>query len=78
MDLINWIMQNYQTILSIFFGVVFVASVIVRLTPTTKDDTALRSIVSFLDNFSVVKTADDKEVLERAKKHLDANPAGNA
>lgn len=66
----NWIVTNWPYILSIFCGVVVVASVIVKLTPTTKDDSVLGKIIAFLDHFSIVKTANDKKLIEIAKDNL--------
>lgn len=38
-----------------WFGtIVAAASIIVKATPTTKDDSVLEKVVNFLDNFSVV------------------------
>lgn len=73
MDIITWIMQNYQAIFSIAFGVIMLCSLIVRLTPNTKDDEIVSKIIKFLDSFSVVKTAKDKDLLERAKKNIEGN-----
>ena len=66
----KWITENWAYIVSAAAGVVFVSSVIVGLTPTTKDDSVLRKIIKFLDHFSIFKTADDKELIERAEKNL--------
>lgn len=66
----DWIVENWAYIVSALAGVVFVSSVVVRLTPTTKDDSVLRKVISFLDHFSIFKTADDKELIERAKKTI--------
>lgn len=70
MDIITWIVSHIQVILSILFGVIFVCSLIVKLTPNTKDEEVLTKIIGFLDNFSVVKTAKDKDLIERAKKNM--------
>lgn len=50
----NWIVENYQAAFAIFGQIVAVASAIVVLTPSTKDDEVLRKIVKFLELFSVV------------------------
>lgn len=73
MDIITWIVSHIQVILSVLFGVIFVCSLIVKLTPNTKDDEVLTKIIGFLDHFSVVKTAKDKDLLERAKKNIEGN-----
>ncbi len=73
MDIITWIVSHIQVILSVLFGVIFVCSLIVKLTPNTKDDEVLTKIIGFLDHFSVVKTAKDKDLIERAKKNIEGN-----
>jgi MFS superfamily sulfate permease-like transporter len=67
----NWIVTNWPYILSALFGVVVVASIIVKMTPTTKDDSVLGKIVSFIDHFSLAKTANDKKLIEIAKETLN-------
>ena len=66
----NWIVTNWSYILSAFFGVVVVASIIVKLTPTTKDDSILGKVIAFIDHFSLAKTANDKELINIAKDNL--------
>ena len=70
MNIFVWIKENWAYIVSALAGVVFVSSVVVRLTPTTKDDSVLRKIINFLDHFSIFDTADNKELIERAKKTI--------
>ena len=67
----NWIVENWAYILSAFFGVVVVASIIVKLTPTTKDDSILGKIIAFIDHFSLAKTANDKKLIEIAKENME-------
>jgi len=44
----NWITENWQNIVGIAGGVVMLARLIVKVTPTPKDDTALAKIISVL------------------------------
>ena len=44
----NWITENWQNIVGIAGGVVMLARLIVKITPTPKDDTALAKIISVL------------------------------
>lgn len=44
----DWIMQNWKDILAIIGGVVTVCSIIVKLTPTQKDDGVLAKIIKVL------------------------------
>lgn len=49
----SWIMEHWKDILAIIGGVVAVASVIVKLTPSTKDDTVLAKIIKILAALSL-------------------------
>ena len=68
----NWIVENWPYILSGICGVIFVASVIIKLTPSQKDDTVLGKIIAFIDHFSIVKTARDKQLIEYAEEVLNS------
>ena len=70
MNIINWIITNWAYILSALFGVVVVASIIVKLTPTTKDDSFLGKVIGVIDHLSLAKTANDKKLIEIAKDNL--------
>lgn len=50
----NWIAENYQAVFAIIGGVVSVASMIVALTPTQKDDAFLGKVIAVLDKLSIV------------------------
>ena len=41
MNIINWAMENWLGISEVVAGLILVAEVIVKLTPTKKDDSAL-------------------------------------
>ncbi len=69
-DIINWIRDNIGNICTIICSVILVSSVIVKITPSTKDNEVLGKIINFLDKFSVAKTADDKKAIENAKENL--------
>ncbi len=70
MNIFVWIKENWAYIVSALAGIIFVSSIVVRLTPTTKDDSVMRKIINFLDHFSIFDTADNKELIERAKKTI--------
>ena len=65
--MIDFIKENWSYICTGLFGLVVLASVIVKLTPNTKDDSVVSKIVSFLDKFSIAKTARDKQLIEVAE-----------
>ena len=52
----EWILANWDSVLLIISGVISVASVIVKLTPTPKDDVILAKVVSFLKILSLNKS----------------------
>lgn len=63
--MIDYITNNAETILAWIGGIVSCASIIVKLTPTTKDDSVLEKIVNFLDYFSVVNTKKNQQKLDK-------------
>lgn len=74
--MINWIIANWAYILSGILGVIVVASIVVKLTPTTKDDSVMGKIVGVLDRLSIAKTANDKALIEMAKSYLPSDQDG--
>ena len=61
--MIEWIMTNWENVLAIYGGVVAVCTTIVKITPSTKDDTILGNIIKVLDFFSTAFTKDDAKKL---------------
>lgn len=61
----NWILEHGSSILEWIGGIVSCASIIVGLTPTTKDNTALDAVVKVLDHFSVFNTANNRKKLDK-------------
>lgn len=49
--IITWFTTNWDDILKVYVSVVGVASVIVRLTPTLKDDDVLKGVIRFLGKY---------------------------
>lgn len=70
MNVINWIITHWTDILAGFGGAVLLASIIVGLTPTTKDDSIMRKIINVFDKLSFLQTKENKEYIEAGKKHL--------
>lgn len=54
MEIITWLKTNWDSVLAIIGGVVSVATIIVKLTPTQKDDYALATLIRLLSVFSLV------------------------
>ena len=54
MEIITWLKANWESILAIIGGIVSVATIIVKLTPTQKDNDILATIIKILAIFSLV------------------------
>lgn len=48
MQIWNWITSNWTEIVAAIGGIVLAARIIVKLTPTPADDSALEKVVNFL------------------------------
>ncbi len=62
----DWIISNLKDILAIIGAVVTVASLIVKLTPTQKDDTALAKVIEMLAVLGIFNP--DGSVIGKAEK----------
>ena len=47
----EWIVGNWDEVLKAIVGIIGVASIIVKLTPTVKDDAILGKIKAFISKF---------------------------
>ena len=52
----NWVQGNWEQIVAGYLAIVGLASWIVKLTPTLKDDDALKGIIKFLGKYIAVNT----------------------
>lgn len=50
----DWIQNNWTTVLAIYGAIVALATIIVKMTPSTKDDELLGKFVRLVDFFSTV------------------------
>ena len=50
---IAWIFDNWQTIAVVITGIISVASIIVKVTPTQRDDQALAKVLKVLAVFAL-------------------------
>lgn len=66
--MIDWILENWVNIAAAWGMLVALCSVIVKATPTQKDDNILAKIVKWADVFSVVFTKEDAETIAKALK----------
>ena len=64
----EWVMNHKTDIVAVYGLIVAAATIVVKLTPSEKDDTILGKIVAFLDNFSTAFRKSDAEKLEKLEK----------
>ena len=50
-EIYNWCVMHWDELLALYAGLVTVASIVVKLTPTLRDDTVLKSIVRFVGRY---------------------------
>jgi len=50
-EVILWFQTNGAQIIQLYLAVIGVASIIVKLTPTLKDDTVLKNIIAFMGKY---------------------------
>ena len=55
MEVINWIIANWTEVLKVIAYVIAIASVIVKLTPTPKDDAFLAKIMPWIEKLALNK-----------------------
>lgn len=58
--MLDFIKEHYDELCVAFTALVTFCSVVVKLTPTQKDDAVLAKIVSVLSHFSIIKQKDNK------------------
>lgn len=61
----EFIISNVDTVFAWIGGIVSCASIIVKLTPTTKDDSVLEKVVNVLDYVSVFNTKKNQQKLDK-------------
>ena len=66
-ETINFIQTHWDELLAIIGGIVSVATIIVKLTPTDKDNKVLEKIINFLAKFSIINTKEDQQKIDNAK-----------
>lgn len=63
--MLSWILEHKEDLLAIYGAVVAICTIIVKLTPSTKDDTIWGKIINILDNFSTAFKASDAKKLSK-------------
>ena len=67
MEVLTFIQNHYDELLAIIGCVVSIATIIVKLTPTDKDNKVLEKIINFLAKFSIINTKEDQKKINNAK-----------
>lgn len=67
MEVLTFIQNHYDELLAIIGGVVSIATIIVKLTPSTRDNEVLEKIINFLAKFSIINTKEDQKKINNAK-----------
>lgn len=51
MEIITWFQTNWTNITTIIAYLIAIASIVVKLTPSLKDDDALKGVIKFLGKY---------------------------
>ena len=68
LNTIAFLKLHYDDILAIIGGIVSIATIIVKLTPSTKDDEILNKIINVLSKLSIINTKEDTKIIEEVKE----------
>lgn len=75
-SVLNWFGNNINTIIMWFGWVVLIASIVVKTTPTKKDDSymtkGLNFILNAIKNVSIFNTKVDEKILKEAREHVQS------
>lgn len=50
-NIIEWMTNNWQSLVSLYLQIIGLASIIVKLTPSLKDDDVLKNVLRFLGKY---------------------------
>jgi hypothetical protein len=67
----TWILENLATITAIVTAAMTLASLIVGLTPTPKDDAALKTVRQFLIRLSILNPSDVRGLFKAPLSKVD-------
>ena len=73
LNTITFLKLHYDDILAIIGGIVSIATIIVKLTPSTKDDEILNKIINVLSKLSIINTKEDTKIIKEAKECKEDN-----
>lgn len=61
----DWIIEHWDDLLAIYGGIVAICTVVVKLTPSVKDDEIFGKVIKILDTFSTAFKKSDAEKLNK-------------
>lgn len=63
MEILQWFQSNWVNIVAVYTALVTAASIIVKITPTLKDDTALLAVIKWIAKYiALARTINDSSV----------------
>ena len=60
-DVYVWVSTNWSTIVEMYLAAIGLASIIVKLTPTLKDDDALKWVIKFLGKYVALNRSSESK-----------------
>ena len=63
--MLDWIIEHWDDMLAIYGGIVAICTVVVKLTPSVKDDEIFGKVIKILDTFSTAFKKSDAEKLNK-------------
>ena len=69
LEIITFFKLHYDEMLAIIGGIVSIATIITKITPSKRDDEILNKIVNILSKLSIVNTKQDEKILKEAKEN---------
>lgn len=63
--MLDWIIEHWDDLLAIYGGIVAICTVVVKLTPSVKDDEIFGKVIKILDTFSTAFKKSDVEKLNK-------------
>ena len=67
-ETINWLKLNWDEIIALYGALVIVASIVVKLTPTLKDDNFLLKTVKFVSKYVALNRGVEDSAIRKLKE----------
>ena len=69
MSVIEWVRNHWDEVVQIYLAIIGIASIIVKITPTIKDNEILEKIIKFLGRYVALnRTVNDDAIRAASKK----------